>query len=80
MMFFYPKEDILKISGQYLYWKYVRKGGSRRGVLGGLWEFLTKDMEGMVIPDVRRDVFLVLKLYPDHFMYIPKRKCVRNGG
>ena len=33
MMFFYPKEDTLKISCQYLYWKYVRKGGQEGGYL-----------------------------------------------
>ena len=37
IMFFYPKEDTLKISCWYLNWKCVRKGGSRRGVLGGCW-------------------------------------------
>ena len=57
MVFFYPKEDTLKISCWYLNQKCVRKGGSRRGVLGGRWGFLTGDMEDMVIPDVINDVF-----------------------
>ena len=32
---FYSKEDTLKISCRYLYWKGVQKGGSIKGVLGG---------------------------------------------
>ena len=40
-----PKEDTLKFSCWYLYWKCVKKGGSRRGVLGGHWGFLTGDLE-----------------------------------
>ena len=41
MMFPYPKEDTLKVLFWYLYWKYVRKGGSRRGDLEdieGSWQ------------------------------------------
>ena len=34
MMFFYPKENTLKILCWYLNYKCVRKGGSRRGGLG----------------------------------------------
>ena len=35
-----------------------QEGGSRRGVLGGRWGFLTGDMEDRVIPDVMNNVFL----------------------
>ena len=41
MMFLYPKEDTRKVLCWYLYWKYVRKGGSKRGDLEdieGSWQ------------------------------------------
>ena len=57
IMFFYPKKDTLKISCWYLNWKCVRKGGSRMGVLGGHWGFLTGEMEDRVIPDVINHFF-----------------------
>ena len=31
-------------------------GGSKRGVLGGRWGFLTREMEDRVIPDIRKYV------------------------
>ena len=34
-----------------------QEGGSRRGVLGGCWGFLTRHMEDRVIPDVMNHVF-----------------------
>ena len=34
---FYPKEDTLKISCPYIYWKGVRKGGVKKG---GTWRTL----------------------------------------
>ena len=34
------------------------RGGSRRGILGGRWGFLTGDMKDRVIPDVMNDVYL----------------------
>ena len=55
---FYPKEDTLKISCWYLNQKCVRKGGSRKGVLGWHWGFLTRDMDDQVILDVMNDVLL----------------------
>ena len=57
---FYPKEDTLKVSSWYLYGKYVRKGVSRRGVLGGHWVFLIGHMEDGVILDIMDDVFFTL--------------------
>ena len=69
-MFFYASEDTQKVCVDIFIGSGSGGGGSRKGVLGGLWEFLTKDMEGMVIPDVMNDVFLVLKLHPDHFMHL----------
>ena len=65
-----PKGHILKVSCWYLNWKCVRKGGSRRGVLGGRWGFLTGDMEDRVIPDVMNDVYLPLGRYPENFVLI----------
>ena len=41
MMFLYSKEDTQKVLCWYLYWKYVRKGGSKRGDLEdieGSWQ------------------------------------------
>ena len=42
-------------------------GGSRRGVLGGRWGFLTRDMEDRVIPDIMNHVFLPQGRYPENF-------------
>ena len=53
-------------------------GGSRRGVLGRLWGFLTGDMEDMVIPDVMSDVFLPLGRYPENFVLISQLKNCRK--
>ena len=64
-------QKILKKFVVTCYCKWARRGGRvMKGVLGGLWEFMTQEMEGMVIPDVMNDVFLVLKLHPDHFMHL----------
>ena len=70
MMFFYPKEGTLKISCWYLNGKCVRKGGSRRGVLGGRWGFLTGDMDDRVIPDVMNDDLLPQGRYSENFVLI----------
>ena len=45
-------------------------GDQEGGFLGTFWVPYYR-LEDKVIPDVRYDVFLVLKSYPDHFMYIP---------
>ena len=68
-MFFYPKEDTLKILCWYLNWKCVRKGGSRRGLLWGHWGFLIGDMDDRVIPDVINDVFFTLRKIPFAFNF-----------
>ena len=79
-MYFYPKEDTLKILCWYLYWKCVRKGGSRRGVLGGHWMFLIRDMDDRVIPEVMNDVFLPPRKIPWKFrVYISIRRGSRRG-
>ena len=80
IMFFYPKEDTLKISCWYLNWKCVRKGGSRRGVLGGRWGFLTGDLEEMVIPDIMNHVFLPQARYPENFVLISRLDVCQEGG
>ena len=65
----------------YLNWKCVRKGGSRRGVLGGCWGFLTRDMEDRVIPDVMNDVFSPQGRYPEKFVLISLLEvCQERGG
>ena len=38
--------------------KGFQEGGVKKGVLGGRWGFLTRDMEDRVIPDAMNDVFL----------------------
>ena len=58
-------------------------GGSRRGVLGGRWGFLTRDMEDRVIPDVMNDVFLPKGRYPANFVLISQEGQeggVKKGG
>ena len=69
MTFFYPKEETLKISCRYLYWKCVKKGGgSGVGVLGGRWWFLTGDMEDRVILDNMDDLGGPKRSYPEGFL------------
>ena len=80
MMIYYPEEHTLKISCWYLNWKCVRKGVSRRGVLGGCWGFLTRDMADRVIPDVMKDVLLPKVRYPENFMLISQWKVCQEGG
>ena len=79
MMFFYPKEDSLKILYWYLNQKSVRKGGSRRGVLGGCWGFLKGDIKDMVVSDIINDVFLLLGKYPENFVLISQWEVCQEG-
>ena len=58
---------------------------SRRGVLGGHWEFLTGDMDDKVIPDVMNHVLLLQGRYPEHFVLISlfevcQERGVKKGG
>ena len=62
IMFFYSKEDTLKIWWWYINWKSVRKGVSGRGVLKGCWGFMTGDLDDRVIPDIINDVILPLEI------------------
>ena len=80
MMFFYPNKDTLKISCWYLNQKCVRKGGSRRGVLGGRWGFLIGDMVDRVILDVMNDVCLPHWRYPESFVLISSLEVVQAWG
>ena len=57
-----------------------QEGGSRRGVLGGRWGFLTGDMEDRVIPDVTNDVFLPQGRYPENFVLISQLEGCQEGG
>ena len=57
----------------------VKKGGSRRGILGGRWGFLTGDMEDMVVPDVMSDVFLPHGRYPENFVLISQLEVCQEG-
>ena len=43
-------------------------GGSRRGVLGGRWGFLTRDMEDRVILDTMNDLGGPQGSYPEGFV------------
>ena len=54
-------------------------GGSRRGVLGGHWGFLTGDMEDLVIPDVMNDVILPQGRYPENFMLMSQWEVCQEG-
>ena len=56
------------------------RGGSRRGVLGGHWGFLTRDMEDRVIPDVMNNVFLPQGRYPESFMPLSLLEVCQEGG
>ena len=76
---FYPKESTLKILCWNLYWKCVRKGGSRRGALGGHLWFMTGGMEDIDISDVMNDgqasVFcLLLSTAPSQPLHCPYYK------
>ena len=53
---------------------------SRRGVLGGLWEFLTGDMDDRVIPDVIPDVLLPQGRYSENFVLISHFEVCQEGG
>ena len=57
-----------------------QEGGSRRGVLGGRWGFLTEHMEDRVIPDVMNHVFLPKGRYPEDFMPISQLELCQEGG
>ena len=53
---------------------------SRRGVLGGRWEFLTRDMDDRVIPDVIPDVLLPQGRYSENFVLISHLEVCQEGG
>ena len=57
-----------------------QEGGSRRGVLGGHWGFLTGDMEDRVIPDVMNDVHLAQERCPENFVPISLLEVCQEGG
>ena len=57
-----------------------QEGGSRRGVLGGPWGFLTRDMEDVVIPGVLNHVFLPEGRYPENFVLISQLEIFQEGG
>ena len=52
---------------------------SRRGVLGGRWEFLTRDMDDRVIPDVIPDVLLPQGRYSENFVLISHFEVCQEG-
>ena len=52
---------------------------SRRGVLGGRWEFLTGDMDDSVIPDVIPDVLLPQGRYSENFGLISQSEVCQEG-
>ena len=53
---------------------------SRRGVLGGRWEFLTGDTDDRVIPDVIPDVLLPQGRYSENFVLISHFEVCQEGG
>ena len=53
---------------------------SRKGVLGGGWEFLTADMDDSVIPDVVPDVLLPQGRYSENFVLISHLEVCQEGG
>ena len=75
-----PKEDTMKFSCWYLYRKCVKKGGSRMGVLGRHWGFLTIDLEDRVILEIMDDLDLPQGRYPDIFLFIPLLEVCQEGG
>ena len=75
IMFFYPKEDTLKISCWYLNGKCVKKE-----VLGGHWGFLTGDMDDRIIIDIMNDAILPQGRYPENFMLISLLEVRQEGG
>ena len=80
-MFFYPEEHTLKILCWYLNWKCVTKlGGSRRGVLGVHWVFLTRDMDYRVIHDILNAVILPYRSHPENFVLISQLEVDQEGG
>ena len=58
----------------------VRVRRSRRGVLGGRWDFLTGDMDDRVIPDVIPDVLLPQGRYSENFVLISHFEVCQEGG
>ena len=58
----------------------MRKGESRRGVLGVCLGLLMGDMEDMVIPDVMNDVFLPTGRYPKNFVLISLLEVCQEWG
>ena len=58
-----------------------QEGEVKKGVLGGRWGFLTRDMEDRVIPDVMNHVFLPQGRYPENFLPISLLEvCQEMGG
>ena len=53
---------------------------SRRGVLGGHWGFLTRQIEERVISDVMNHVFLHQGRYPLNFVLISQLEVCPEGG
>ena len=71
MMFLYSKEDTQKVLCWYLYWKYVRKGGSRRGDLEDIegswqetWRTGSSLMSWMTFFDPKDHILKVSGCYP----------------
>ena len=84
-MFFYLKEDTLKILCGYINWKSVRKGGQEGGYLEEVGGFLTGDTKDRVILDTMDDLGRPQGSYPEGFvslsLFLPEiyeLVCVRN--
>ena len=85
MMFFYPKEYILKKLCWYVCGKYVRKGGSKREVFWECWGFQTKDIVERVIHDVIDVLGRPKQSYPENVVSLSsffgwnKRVCYHGN-
>ena len=80
MTLFCPKEDTLKVSCWYLYYKCVKNGGSFLGVLGGHWGFLTRNLEDRVILYVMNELVWPKRRYPESFMLMSLLEVCQEGG
>ena len=78
-MFFYPKEDILRVFVD-IFIGSVSGMGVQKGVLGGCSGFLTGDMDDRVIPDVISDVLLPQGRHSENFVLISHFEVCQEGG
>ena len=59
---------------------YQEGGGVKKGVLGGRWGILTKDMEDRVVPNIMNHVLLPQGSYPENFVLISLLEVCQECG